>query len=230
MLTWPVAILTPRDIEVTLFPLNVSGGRSMAGFEQVLASDAGFWSIVYGSIPINTPAEVAKWREWQGITAGRAFKFFVPILPAWQSKDTVAVIGHGTGLVFDIPFSDESLFDDDSGFSQITDDPYTGDFAAHSTVIDMKVTAGSAPTAGVYFTLLDRLYLIMEVLEGEAVSGGVVYRMAITPPLRTDVEEDEEVNFATPYTICRLLKDDGMSASFSLARYADPTVEFVEAF
>lgn len=103
-----------------------------------------------------------------------------------------------------------------------------GDNAAiNATLLYVHVTTGTAPLAGNYFSIGNRLYTISSVDD----LGLGVYGLDIWPWLRAAVAISDPVNFSTPACEMRLASDaEGADTlrSLMLRKYGDVTLSFDE--
>lgn len=98
------------------------------------------------------------------------------------------------------------------------------DVADGATTIFMDVSTGNDPEEGVYFSAVDRLYLIKEVVS----QVGSVFEVLVLPPVREPIVSGTVLEFAEPVCRCRLMRDDGMNIVHELMIHSTPTVEFCE--
>ena len=214
MIVWP-ALLTPRSIRFTIDARSRSGGVSLVGTEQIVASSGGVWRATLGAIPVMTRTKRHAWRALEGQIQGRVNEVLVPVF----SIDQPVMIGG-------IPHSDDTLFSDESGYSQ---GEVTATFAAAAALRATQITLtvlGGTVQPGQYFSVgQGRLHVISYLVDTD----GDDITVKIWPPLREAVLEDADANFASPKCRMRLTTDDAMAAEFDLGRFASPSVEFIEA-
>jgi hypothetical protein len=214
MIAWP-PLLTPRSIEFTFDSRSRSGGVSINGLEQLVASGGGVWRARLISIPVVTETKRRVWRAIQAQTQGRAKEVLVPVFCIDQPE-----------MIGGIPHSDGTFFSDGSGYSQGSiSAELTEDAPLRATQITLNV-AGSSIDPGHYFEIGNgRLHTISALVEED----GDEKTFDIWPPLREAATAGSSANFSDPKCRMRLATDDAMKAEFELGRFAFPTVEFIEA-
>lgn len=78
-ISWPFATIPPRKIKSDIVPASMSGGRTITAVEQPVASDAGYWEIVFDEIPIASDAQKRAWKSMSAQLQGRMNIISVPI-------------------------------------------------------------------------------------------------------------------------------------------------------
>ena len=214
MIVWP-ALLTPRSIKFTIDARSRSGGVSVVGTEQIVASSGGVWRATLGAIPVMTREKRNLWRAIEAQAQGRVNEFLVPVFSIDQHFSADG-----------ITHSDDSYFSDDGGYEQSTIVATFAESAAlRATQITLTVPSGDIEP-GQYFSVGEgRLYRVASLVE----SDGDDRTISIWPPLREAVAAEAEADFASPKCRMRLASDDAMAAEFDLGRFATPTVDFIEA-
>lgn len=214
MIVWP-ALLTPRSIRFMIDARSRSGGVSLVGVEQIIASSGGVWRATLGGIPVVTQAKRLAWRALEAQIQGRANEVLVPVFCLDQPV-----------MIDGITHSDDTLFSDASGYSQgAVTAVFASAAALRATEITLTVLGGTVQP-GQYFSVgQGRLYLIGSLVS----TAGDDSTFQIWPPLREAVLIGADANFASPQCRMRLASDDAMSAEFDLGRFASPSVEFIEA-
>lgn len=199
---WPYDTLQPNDFDADINPASISGGRSISGGEQVLQSDAGFWQITLGPVPIRDNDQVLAWREVETLLDGRAGSLQLPLYDGKRAPWAPGSIG-GT----------------------ITASA-SGAIARGATSGSIKMTVGSALRPGMIFSALERAYRIKSV--GTPAGSPAVYPVTFLPPVREKINDADTLEFRRPVCRVRQAADDGMRAALKLMRSADPSVDFVE--
>lgn len=219
--TWP-AVLRCRSRRPYLTGQSISGGRSIAGTSQAIASSAGYWRIDLAGVVIVDRRTLLAWRRIEGALEGRANTIDVAVCDVSRPYGISAS---------DVPHDDDMLFDDDT--------PYTHDPQAR-----LDAAASLRATTLTIEKLVDTLWFEggeTFSLEHAAAWGNRLYRVKavtaqdettatvqITPPLRAAIARHATVELATPRCRMRLADDEGMAAEIDLGRFAQPSVSFVE--
>jgi hypothetical protein len=210
---WPISVLKPQEAMFHLRGMNISGPVSGSGAADVISGDAPFWVASFGSVVVTTKERRLSWRGVAAKLQGRINTIIVPYCRRDQP-----LISAPTGE--DIPHSDDTFFDDDTG--------YDGSDALVRTVTDLQKDAVSAVVQilvsgeivpGHVFSFGDRLYEIRDVVGSQLVWN---------PPLREAVPAGTELNFRDPRCRMRLASDDEMMLRLDMGRRGFPTVNFVE--
>lgn len=220
---WPLRVLTPVDVSVDLQANPISGGPSMSGGMQFIQSDAGYWTISYGSVAIHTPQQVKLWRAIAGMLSGPVVPIMVPAFDKrapWPLDEA----GNEIRTYGDIPFDDCTLFDDGTGFYQPVIDATAGTASAGATSLDITMNYGSEPESGQFFSVGERLYQIVTVDD----SAAPLYTCTVTPPLREAIAADATCDFDNPACRMRLASAGEMKLTLASARFGSPTVNFIE--
>jgi hypothetical protein len=217
---WPDSILRPQNVAFDIAPRSLAGPSSVSGYTQTVASDAGIWKATYGNIIIRNRQSVLAHRAISALLEGRLGTILVPLCRAYQPVPDGAV---AAGLYEDVPHSDESLFDDDTGYvGTVIDVVAAAPAAARAVSMTVTVNYAGDIEPGQHFSVGDgRLYRVRSF---NADTGAMTFR----PPLREAVAAGEALNFDDPCCRMRLAEDSGMDLELSLRRFGSPTVKFIE--
>ena len=131
---WPITILKPRSIVPPfLASRSLSGGASLSGRMQIVASDAGVWMCSLNSIPLYNRQTILTWRAIAARAEGRLNPIDLPLF-RYELEYSAQGADYDYGApVTSIPFSDETYFDDGTGFvGSITEVAADGAAAAAS--------------------------------------------------------------------------------------------------
>jgi hypothetical protein len=226
MLTWP-RVLVPASESWHLQNTSRSGGVSLTGSEQVVASGASRWRASL-SIPISRDEQVLAWRALVAGLDGRAGTVLVGPTDArrapWGTDAYGRVLSpslyrrrHLDGTPFaDPPDLAESLI--------------TATLAAEAAIraasITIRVTQGSAPSPGNYLEIANRLHIVTAIL-GQS---GQDTACQIRPGLRASAAAGAAVRLVSPKCEMRLASDETGDLELQLARFGTVAVELVEAF
>lgn len=198
--TWPFSTLIPRTPESYLAGTTVSGGRSLTGKLQAVGTDAPFWVITLGNVPIRNKTELEAWRVVQTALEGRLGTCLVPFYDSKRSPWPGGVPGATITVTAD------------------------GAMAAGDTSGNIDVTAGATPKPGMKFSAGEYGYELKTV----GVPTGSSYPVTFRPPLRESIADNDPLEFAHPIVRCRLRSDDGMSLALDLQCFCVKSVEFEE--
>lgn len=225
---WPPA-LRFSEVMLELRSLTRSGGQSISGSEQVVASPAARW-VGTMTVPIADrrygPKElqdaVLAWRWLKA--GGRASVILVP------AKDGRGP-AHRAGIVYrgarGVPHSDGATFSDGAGYGQ----NYSGAtlaeaVAMNATQIRINLPASLKLLPGMRFSLPGgRLHEIADLVDRV----GTIWTVKIGPWTVAAWPAGTALEFERPVCRMRMASDETGALSLSLNRFATPTIEFVEA-
>jgi len=207
-----------QNLALDLKPRTLSAPPSVSGVAQVVASDAGIWSVTLGNVIISKREAVLAWRAVANLLEGRLGTILVPICRGYQPVPSGA-----DGLYEAVPHSDDAFFSDDSGYvGRVIDVVTVGGWAARAVSGFVQVNYAGTIEPGMHFSVDGRLYRVRTF---DTDTGAITFR----PPLREAVPSGTNLEFDDPVCLMRLASDDGMSLDLSMRRFATPSVEFIEA-
>lgn len=222
-LYWPRRLLSPRKVTAEPVYATSSGGRSLTAVEQIVATDAGYWSIVLDEIPVAGPDRKKVWRAMSVLLEGRLNTCAVPIYDYEAPWPTGSAFGDYTG----IPFSDGALFSDDGGFQQpVITATVQSAVSLGAVTVAINVVSGGVLSIGDHFSVANQLYRI----KGITSVAGAVTTVTVWPPVRVAMTAGQVAEFDDPRQLCRLATDgEMMSGADDYAGRTLARVNFVEA-
>ena len=131
-LTWPLGV-RPTRIELSVAAMTKSGGQSITGAEQIIASPAARWEGKL-TLPAMNAAMLLQWRGFVAALQGRLGTFNMPIFDAGRQPFAV-------GLVISVTATAAAL---------------------NATSLTLTVTQGGPILAGHRFSIGGRLYEVMQ--------------------------------------------------------------------
>ena len=226
---WPIEELPPRRLSFNVAHRSISGPATRLGLGQVSASDAGIWKASLEEVIIhqqNSKDRIKLWHAIEGLLEGRLNTVLMPVdvigrrpLPSGVTDDD---IDYEVGS----PHSDDSYFDDDTGYlNGWIDVEVTTAAAARATTLVMTKTVCGDLEPGMHFSIGERLYKIKTVVSQTADAATVTLNL----PLREAVTAGERCEFARPVCLMRLASDEEMDLAVEMGRYAFPSINLVEA-
>ncbi|MBW8639002.1 hypothetical protein K1W69_17530 [Hoeflea sp. WL0058] len=225
---WPLAVLNSEAATLPrLAPRSLSGGASISGRTQVVASDAGVWVATLSSIPVTDRDEVLAWRAIEAYCDGRLNAIDVP-LPDYEQ----AYAPFGADLSYEALFApvshgDGSYFSDGSGYvSSVIDVTAGGDLALGATSMTAVVTYAPRLQPGQVFSFdhTNKGPRWYQVKSWDTETSAMTFR----PPLREAVTSGATLNFDRPTCRMRLRSDDAMRLDLRQPAWGNPSVEFIE--
>jgi hypothetical protein len=206
---------------------SLSGGQSLSGFEQVASQLSDRWVASY-AFAINSNAKVLAFRAFVTAMRGRANTVSLPAFDLARAPWAVDVYGRKVtpGMARNVKL-DNTLYADQADLRQgLITAKVAADTDLCSTSLKVTIAKGSAPQAGHFFSVAQRLYTIHEALPS-----GSDYVLTIWPWLREAVFFGDAVNFAAPVCEMRFASDnEGVEALKGLAqlRFGTITLNFDE--
>lgn len=217
--------LAPRGVSFNLRGMSIGGPPTLTGRNQVGQLDAGYWTASYTKIPVGPSAVVQAFRALRAKMEGGAHQILVPVFDDAQVPYALAG-GKIVNANPEQPYSDGTLHTDGHGFYLPAIIVSTSaDAALRATSISATVTTAGTISAGTYFSIGDRLYLIKEVLS----SSGGARTWSISPPLREAVPSGTPINFEAPICRMRLLSESEMDLVLERGLYGFSDINFIEA-
>ncbi len=225
IIEWPLCVLRPQRASANLVPFSRSGGRSLGGVEPVTRTDLGYWAIDYGNVVMQNRKR-EQWQTWQAIRqklSGRSGLIAVRVRSSLSAP-------YATGAfepVIETEHDDDTLFDDDTPYTQGAISVITEDVTPISTTtIKLKVLAASDNLVGVRFSYNHALYETGPVIDID----GDVWTVPISPSIRAEIPAGATLEFDQPTCLCHLADDRGMDVGQdAISKNAQPSVSFVEA-
>lgn len=212
-------LFAPEGIHADIEGRVVSGGTSLSGQEDVIATDGGGRWFFELTNPYLDGRRVAK--AWRALSAhlGAGQPIIVRICDTrHQPTNGFEQVPHSDGA----PFSDGGLY-----LSGDCDIVTAADAALRSTSLAIDIVTLPEPLVGgerfsiVHDTMLDRIYEISEISEDRTT-------VFFTPPLREAVPAGTELNFEDPRCVMR--RDGDMRSPTTMGYAESPGVRFVEHF
>lgn len=221
MFIFPAHLFNPSDVQAVIGRRTVTGGESLSGDEDVIATDGGGrWEITYSGIDLSTPQLVRAWEAWDSHLASGVGECLVPLV----SIETANRPAQGKDLAdpSDI-YADDELFPETVEYAA----PYiiasvSADAPLRATSISIEVSKGARLIGGEKFSVGDRAYKI----ERETSPG--IFK--IDPPLREAVSGEASIEIAWPVVKCRLEPSRSIVPSFSQGPFGEAEIRFVEKF
>lgn len=208
---WPRKLLPPQNPMFHVSPMNVSGPLSQDGQGDVIAGDAGFWKVTFGSVVVTTTDRVKTWRAIAAMLQGRLEPILVPYCGAYQPRLTAPV---------DVPHSDGTPFSDGTKYEGMSTAVYlVGDLVRGVTNCVVNVVAAGEIQPGHVFSFGERMYEIRRIVDNT---------FYFNPPLRDPVSSGTQLNFDNPVCRMRLASDNEMQLQLEGNRRSFPNVNFVE--
>lgn len=229
-----------RAVRVMFHPqlTSRSGGATISGIEQIVASSAGRWAaslafeVGHGMARMPRSARdadsVLVWRALLAQLEGRTNNL---IIGPYDSLNTPGAIA-GTRYAASVPHSDDAAFEDESQYAQPGSPAVVAAaYVVGATAITVRMLAGHMPEAGQYFSVVDRLYLIKTVAAG---AGAGEWICTVWPPARDAVTAAQvaahlPADFDEPRCKMRLAQDGAGQLALAARYRASPSIDLNEA-
>jgi hypothetical protein len=237
---WP-ADLKPSDFGYSYQSFDVSGGMTLAGNEQFVASPGPRWgaSMV---VPIRSYAHVLSVRTLRSQLQGRTNPV---LLPNFDQVRVSWPVEAATGRILTPRVArriDGTYALDNTSYAGPAI-PTTAQIVAkvhpaalvRATQLTIRVSKGGPVLAGQQFGITsgggaNRLYEIASVDTTTVVGADTDYTITFKPPLRAAAADNATVSFTQPVCLMRCMNLDEQTRMFSGLRFATLSLEFMEYF
>lgn len=217
---FPVHYLNPAEVNARPVQQVISGGVSIAGEEDVIATDGGGrWRVDFTGISLRTAFQQRLWSAWAGFLGGGINECLVPTLslatgPRPQAWDKAVRV---TKLTWDDPIWPTSV-----AYARPTMiAKFLANAPLRSTSVQIELTSAGKIEGGEKFSVGDYAYRIIRR------TGTDTYQ--IEPPLREQVYTNQPVEFNWPVVKCRLVPGQDMEGAIRMGRFSDVSISFVES-
>ncbi|WP_245440276.1 hypothetical protein [Mesorhizobium sp. Z1-4] len=237
VLVWPRDELPPRNFRIDPSPRNLRGPASIDGPSQIGASDAGLWVGQFTDIPVHQQhgkQRIELWHAIAGIVEGRLTPIVVPVFVAGRRPLPDGVIDADIDYEVDLPHSDDSYFDDDSGYEtgwiEVSLSTSASRRATQVSVTKSlcgEIRSGMRFSVGAVGSVSNpvRLYQVKRIVS-QMVSAAT---FTIWPPLREALSSGARTEWARPHVQMRLASDNEMDLMLQPVGLADPpTINLLE--
>lgn len=196
---------------------NIKGPASSKGRSQVIASDAGFWTVRWAGVPLFTPEQWRAYGATRVLLNGQANRCEIPIFvlgiqqwpTAWGRKTRPPKRGPDGPLINIVS-------------------RYLIAVGAMTAVVRAK-RGTSKLEAGSYFSRSGRLYIVQKVISRTRQSGDEFdFSIEFWPPAREAIGASAVLEFDRPTLWARLQSDEEMSAGVDPAYQGSFDVNWVE--
>lgn len=152
---------------------------------------------------------------------GRLNPIMIPLCRAWQPVPDGAADLYGGNT----PHSDDTPFDDDTGYVEsVIDVQLTAGIAKGATSASIAITLAGTIQPGQHFSIGQRLYRVKSVAYSSASAASITF----TPPAREAASTGAQLEFDNPAGRFRLASDREMDLPLDGRRFSNPTVTFIE--
>ena len=223
---YPIDLFDCEKMDWQVVGGAVEGARSLAADtpDRLPLGRGGLWKCEMSSVFLETPEEYSAWRAIRASLRNGVGRIVVPMLRRpWFAQP---------GPSAPVPHSDDSTFDDGSGYMGLAIAAELVAHAAHAATTIRAKVAGAEPFIGAEpFTIVhpnarERLYEVSGITEATPIDGGFVYSLEINPPLREAAVAGTVIDFDTPRCAMRLTDSNGMNYEEEIVSF--PSVSFIE--
>ena len=216
-----------------------SGGPTVTGAEQVVASSSGRWGatlsfeVGHGVGMIDAAARdadsVLAWRAVLALLEGRTNILLIGPYDKYNAPAAIAGTAYGGRTLH----SDDMTFNDASQYQQgETPARVAAAYAVGATSVTVDMLAGHSPEPGQYFSILDRLFLIKSAVLSTTVADR--WALGVWPPARVAITAAQvaahlHAEFDEPRCKMRMAQDSTGQLALRQLYRSSPTFELVEA-
>lgn len=205
--------------------MTVAGTPTLTGRNQVASTDAGYWVASLTRIAVGPASVVRAFRALKAKLEGGTHQIQVPVYDDAQIP-WPADGGRSANAYAEQRYSDGTYHTDGHGFFR----PcilvaLNADAAQRATEISFTITTAGTIAEGMYFSIVDRLYLLKQLIS----SSGSSRTYSISPPLREAALSGTRMNFESPVCRMRLLSEAEMDLALERGIYGFADAGFVEA-
>lgn len=226
-IAWP-ALLKPLSFGFWLENSDQSGGVSMLGNEQFVASPGQRWRASM-AVNIRSNEQILALRSLLAQLDGR---FNDVLLPGFDGKRLSWPVDSETGVSLKPRNTrdrtlDGTAYEDPEipSESQITA-TLNASAALRATTIAINVAQGGTPLAGQRVGIASRLYELATIVS----TVGTVTTATIRPPLRAAASSGASVLFTRPVCLMKLLNGSEALTRLESMRFANVDLQFQESF
>lgn len=234
---WPRDELPPRNFQIDAAPRNLRGPASIDGLSQAGASDAGIWVGRFTDIPVhqqNGKQRIELWHALAGIVEGRLTPIVVPVYVTGRRPLPSGITDEDIDQDAGLPHSDDSFFDDDSGYETgWIEVSLSASAARRATQVSVTKSLCGEIRSGMRFSvnLNDwennpvRFYQVKKIVSQTDSAA----TLTIWPLLREALSSGARLEWARPCIQMRLVSDSEMDLMITPAAYAEfPTINLLE--
>lgn len=218
--------------------VSTSGGVTITGGEQIVASSAGRWratlgfEVALGASMIEEASRrsdtILVWRAIKSLLEGRTNILVIGPYDELNAPAGIAETNYGGNVLH----NDAASFADNSRYNQSqTPARVAAAYAVGATSVSVDMLAGHSPEAGQYFSVLDRMFMIKRATASETANR---WTLSVWPPAREAVTAAQvsaflAAEFDRPKSKMRLMSDKTGELSLRGLYRSSPTIDLDEA-
>lgn len=228
----PCSLVLWRSARLELVNSIVTPGQTGSGVMPIVSMDGGgLWGMEFGDIQLRSTELRKAWRAISGACGGGVNKLIVPYCdsetPPWPlDEEGDPITSYGS-----LPHSDDTLFDDGSGYYQpVIDASSVGAAELFDTEIVIAFVYGGPLVGGEHFSIdhpteRHRIYRVTGVEIND--DGNSV--VSFVPPLREDVPDGTPLDFDEPKCVMQPVTANSLDITLDIVKFARPSVQLIEA-
>lgn len=221
MILWPDNLM-PVGEHWHLIHTSVSGGVSLTGQEQIIASGFSRWRARLSFTVIKNERLMA-FRAVIARLQGRTGRLVIG--PSECNRINWGVNEYGQTLnpkFYRRSCLDDTPYADPNNLAQsLIDIRLASDMPERAVSLTINVIRGSTPKTGQYFSINNRLYLITDITDNN---------LSFLPNARETVKAGTRLEFIRPVARMRLNTDDAGALEMSLMRSGSAELDLIEVF
>ena len=224
---YPLRLMREQNHDWNIVGAVATAGQTPVASVDVRSDGGGFWSASINDIQFRDQNDTLLWRAVRQLCKGGV----VPIVVPRNDSVFAPFPAGGPRSYGDIPFDDESLFSDGSGFMQPVIDVECYVAAARRATAMIIQLNNCAPLQGgesfsiKHATFGWRLYEIGSATAVDSTHTTIIFN----PPLREAVGVGDRLEFDQPRCTMKLARSSAMDINITTWPFSTPSVKFIES-
>lgn len=221
---FPVHLFNPANVKSSIDGRVITGGESINGEVDTIATDGGGrWQVTYSGIDLTNPRVQRQWEAWEAYLDGGAVDCLVPVLSLARANRPFG--GGYPARVHSLVY-DDALFPTTLSYAA----PYisatlSASASLRATELTINVTRGAPLEGGETFSIDGRAYRIARVKSRPSVQSAVV---DIRPPLRSALTIGDSLDFSFPAVKCRMQPNQDVGLDIFQNKTSSASILFFE--
>ena len=231
MFIFPVHLFNPSNVKANLVSRVITGGESINGEIDAIATDGGgHWVVSMSGVELLSPDQIRAWRAWEDHLEGGVQRVLVPVADVRNAPRPI-IGGRLASPSRILPHSDDPYFPEAIGFATpLIIARIVGARPLRATTVTIFVERGQRLRGGEVFALDHsvkgrRCYRVGRVLS----RSGQQATVTIRTPLRQAIPDGMAADFDWPSLVATLVPDTDISPDLQYGRSGTVDIVFREA-